>query len=331
MKNKLYTRQEVIDFINAGRVMLLTGSPKALKGLPKGNWIGGSSPYFVDSIGTEDYDKIFVDDFTLVAQNCKTAVYDETNIQDIAKNGFKNGFVVVVMPIDTKVHYTFANNALGYGNMFDNPVVGYVSATTPNENGNSVSISVSGNDCIISDKLVSVLYVELPDYLAARAEIENFDTIDENSPKIIFPQNGFVQSACTINGQQANIADYFEHTVKQQPDSNMQLITSQNGALINRVIRNIDLDKGEVSFFSPLAAGDEYRLVKSGTNYVEIFNRSLSAKQCDVLTCLSCVTYFFGGNFLGKNICVNGIYAFGEIGYQLLNKTIVTLEIDKVK
>ena len=331
MENRLYTRQEVVNFINSGRVMLLTGSQKALKGLPKGNWVGGSSPYFVDSVGIEDHDKIFVDDFTMVAQNCKTASFNENNIQNIAKDGFKNGFVVVVMPIDSKVHITFATSALGYDKMFDNPVVGYVSATTPDENGNNTSISVSGSDGIITDKLASVLYVELPDYLAARAEIENFDTIDEKSPKIIFPHDGFVQSSCTIDGKQANIAEFCDHTIKLLSGPNMQIITSQNGALINRVIRNVDLDKGEVTFFSSIVAGDEYRLVKSGTDYVAIFNRSLGAKQCDVLTCFSCVTYFFGGNFLGKNVCKNGIYAFGEIGYQLLNKTIVTLEIDKVK
>ena len=32
----------------------------------------------------------------------------------------------------------------------------------------------------------------------------------------------------------------------------------------------------------------------------------------------------------GKSIIQNGCYAFGEIAYQLLNKTIVTLEIDRM-
>ena len=331
MENKLYSKQEVIDFINNGRVMLLTGSDKALSGLPKGNWIGGTSLYFVDSVGKLDEDKIFVDDFTLVAQSCKLAVYDEKNIQDIAKNGYKNGFVVVTIPIDSQVYYTFANNALSYEGMFDNPVVGYVAATKFEDYGKKIPKTVSGIDGQLSDSLATVMYIELPDFLAARAEIVNFDTIDENTPTIVFPKDGFVQSDCTIDGKPANIADYFENTVKPRLGGYTQMITSQNGALINRDVKIVDTKKGEVTFFSPVSAGDTYHLVKNGADYLSMFNNTLSSKRCDVLTCFSCVSYYSGGNFDGRAICKNGVYAFGEIGYQLLNKTIVTLEIDKVK
>ncbi|MBP5367554.1 MAG: hypothetical protein J6Z01_03810 [Bacteroidales bacterium] len=332
MENKLYTKQEVIDFINNGRVMLLTGSQEALSGLPKGNWIGGTSYYFVDTVGKEGGDdKIFVDDFTLVAQNCKTAVYDENNIQDIAKNGFKNGFVVVVLPIDSQVYYTFANNALGYENMFDNPVVGYIAATKMEDYGKKSPQTATGMDGKLTNSLASVLYVELPDYLAARAEIENFDTIDAKSPRIVFPKNGFTQSDCTIDGKPGNIADYFENVIKPRLGGYTQMITSQNGALINRDIKIVDPKKGEVTFFSPVYAGDEYYFVDSSADYLSMFNRSLGSKRCDVLTCFSCISYYFGGKFEGRGVCKNGIYAFGEIGYQLLNKTVVTLEIDKVK
>lgn len=331
MENKLYTKQEVIDFINNGRVMSLTGSEKALSGLPKGNWIGGTSLYFVDSVGKLDEDKIFVDDFTIVAQNSKMAVFNEKNIQDIAKNGYKNGFIVVTLPIDSQVYYAFANNALAYEGMFDNPVVGYVAATKFEDYGKKIPKVVSGIDGQLSDSLATVLYVELPDYLAARAEIVNFDTIDENTPEIIFPKDGFVQSDCTIDGKPANIADYFENTVKPRLGGYTQMITSQNGALINRDVKIVDTKKGEVTFFSPVASGDKYHLVKNGADYLSMFNNTLSAKQSDVLTCFSCVSYYSGGNFDGRHVVKNGIYAFGEIGYQLLNKTVVTLEIDKVK
>ncbi len=331
MENKLYSKQEVIDFINNGRVMLLTGSDKALAGLPKGNWIGGTSPYFVDSIGKLDEEKIFVDDFTLVAQNCKLAVYDEKNIQDIAKNGYKNGFVVVTLPIDSQVYYTFANNALSYDNMFDNPVVGYVASTKFEDYGKASAYTAIGKDGNLTNKLAAVLYVELPDYLSARAEIENFDTIDTKSPKLVFPKTGFVQSDCTIDGKPGNIADFFENTIKPRLGGYTQMITSQNGALINRDIKIVDPKKGEVTFFSPVIAEDEYYLVDSSADYLSIFNSSLGSKRNDVLSCFSCISYFFGGKFEGKSVCKNGVYTFGEIGYQLLNKTIVTLEIDKVK
>ena len=62
MNNKLFTKSEVINLINAGHVMLLSGSDKALKGLPKGKWIAGTTPYFMDGIGKVDEENIFVDD-----------------------------------------------------------------------------------------------------------------------------------------------------------------------------------------------------------------------------------------------------------------------------
>lgn len=330
MENKLYSKQEVIDFIEAGRVMMLSGSEQALAGLPKGKWIAGTSPYFMDGVGKCNEEKIFVDDFTLIAKNSKVATYDKNTIQNIAKNGFKNGFVLVTMPIETDVYYTFSDNSLEYEGMFDNPVVGYVACMRMDQYGKVKSKTASGIDGQLSEELASVLYVELPDHLAARTEIMNFDTIDEETPTIVFPKTSFVQSDCLIDGKPGNISDYFEHTVKPKLGGYTQLITSQNGALINRDPKVVNCETGETSFYSSIYAGDEYHLVKNGADYFAMFNDTLKAKKADIATCISCVSYFFGGNFTDRSIVKNGVYAFGEIAYQILNKTIVTLEIDNV-
>lgn len=330
MESKLYSKAEVADFINAGRVMLLSGSAKALEGLPKGKWIAGSTPYFVDGIGVCDEDKIFVNDFTLVAKSAKTATYNAQNIENIAINGYNNGITLVSIPIDSEVYYTFANNSMRYPDIFKNPVVGFVAATKLDEYGKAKPYVADGADGLLNSEKAVVLYVELPDYLSARTEIENFDTIDEETSEVIFPKDGFVQSDCIIDGKPGNIAEYFEYTVKPKLGGYTQMITSQNGALINRDPKIVDTKTGEVTFFSPIYAGDKYHLVKNGKNYLKMFNDSLSARRSDVVACFSCVSYFFGGNFTGKNVVKNGNYAFGEIAYQLLNKTIVTLEIDRV-
>ncbi|MBQ3655540.1 MAG: hypothetical protein II956_01675 [Bacteroidales bacterium] len=330
MESKLYSKAEVVDFINAGRIMLLSGSPKALEGLPQGKWIAGSTPYFVDGVGVTDEDKIFVNDFTLIAKNAKVAVYDAKNIQDIAVNGYDNGITLVSIPIDTDVYYTFANNSMRYQDIFKNPVVGYIAATKLEEYGKAKPFTATGIDGKLTSEKAVVLYVELPEYLSARTEIENFDTIDEQTPEIIFPKDGFVQSDCLIDGKPGNIAEYFENVVKPKIGGYTQMITSQNGALINRDTKIVDTKKGEVTFFSPVYAGDKYHLVKNGQDYLKMFNDNLSVKRTDVVACFSCVSYFFGGDFTGKKVVTNGNYAFGEIAYQLLNKTIVTLEIDRI-
>ena len=96
MENKLYSKAEVEGFIKAGKVMMLSGSDKALSGLPKGNWIGGTTPYVVDKVGKVDEENIFVYDFTEIATNSKIAVFDKNNIKDIAKSGVGNGYFLLI-------------------------------------------------------------------------------------------------------------------------------------------------------------------------------------------------------------------------------------------
>lgn len=330
MESKLYTKQQVIEFINAGNVMLLSGSANALKDLPKGKWIAGTTPYCMDNVGKCEEEMIFVDDFTQIAKQSKIEVYDKDTIKNIAINGYKNGVVFLVLPIETDVYYTFSDNSLSYEGIFDNPVVGYVACMKMEDYGKIKPETACGIDGKLTEDKAVALYIELPNDLAARAEIINLDTIDYDTSVIVFPKTGFIQSDCTIDGKPGNIAQYLENVIKPKVGNYSQLITSQNGALINRDVKVVDVNKGEVSFFSSAYAGDEYRMVKNGADYFKMFNETLADKRSEVAACFSCVSYFFGGNFLGKHVSKNGIYAFGEIAYQLLNKTIVTLEIDKV-
>ena len=90
MTNKIFTKQEVINLINAGHVMLLSGSDKALSNLPKGKWVAGTTPYFMDGTGKVDEENIFVDDFTDIAKNAKVEVFDTADVHNIAKHGYDN-------------------------------------------------------------------------------------------------------------------------------------------------------------------------------------------------------------------------------------------------
>ncbi len=327
MKNKLYTKEEVIEFIKQGRTMHLSGSEKMLENLPKGNWIAGMTPYFMDEVGKVCDNKIYVEDFSLIAEEVKIVALDDKEIKDIAKNNtYTNGFIFVILPLESQVYYAFSNNSLEFDNIYDNPVVGYVSSCLFEDYGKVTPKVVIGTDPkLISDK-AAVMYVKVNDRLRVRAEIMNFDTIDFDTPALKFPKTSFTQSDCLIDGKPGNIAEYLEN-VNNRLGHYPQLITSQNGALVNRDIKSVDLEKGEVSFFSPAYDSDEYRLVKPNNNYLRAFNDNLK-KKTDVMACFSCTSYFLLGDFEYQHVDYNGVYTFGEIGYQLLNKTVVTLEVD---
>lgn len=327
MKNGLYSKEKVIEFIKQGRIMHLCGNENTLKDLPKGNWIAGMTPYFMDNVGKICGNMIYVDDFSFIAEECETVTFDETNISEIAKrNKYANGFIFVVLPIDSPVYYTFASHSLEYANIYDNPVVGYVSSTLLEEYGQKQPKVAIGSEGVLYGDKAAVMYVKISDRLRVRAEIMNFDTIDDATPSLLFPKTGFAQNDCLIDGKPGNIASYLE-AVKGKIGHYPQLITSQNGALVNRDVKSVNVETGEAVFFSPAYEGDVYYIVKPNNDYLATFNRRLGRKT-DVIACMSCTSYFLQGDFEYRHVDFNGVYTFGEIAYQLLNKTIVTLEVD---
>ena len=265
MERKLYTIDEVISFILEGKKLVLTADESSLDKLPKGNWIGGTSPYFMDETeGVFTKNKIFVDDFTDLAKNFKIEAYNKNTLKNIASNSYKNGFVLLIIPNDTEVHTEFAINSLSYKNIFNNPVVGYIAGydlknITKSKVYNGLDLQ-NNNDNAIS------IHIELPDNKIARAEIVNLDTIDKSSPEIKFPKNSFVQSACTIDGKEMNIAEFFI----QNNYNGLPIIANNNGAFINKDIRKIDSEKNKVLFYSPVFSDESYYLVNIIDNYKKI-------------------------------------------------------------
>lgn len=328
MKRQLYTKEEVVGFIKEGKVLVLSADEKMLNDLPKGNWIGGTSSYFMDTEGAVlCTDKIFVDDFTDIATGFKIETYTENSINNIALNTFVNGFIVIVIPTDTEVHSEFALNSLTYKNVFNNPLVGYVAGYDLQRTNEKLSSYVYNglNQDKITDQAIA-LHIELPKNKIARAEILNIDTIDKSSPKIQFPRTGFLQSECLIDGKLSNIAEYFN---KINYDG-LPIIANNNGALINKDIKNISADAKEVSFYSPIFNDETYFLVNNVDDYQKVFEKRLQIEELDVPYSCLCVSFYLRGNLNGKKINTEAVFTFGEIAFQLLNKTVVYLEIDDV-
>ena len=327
MERKLYTKLEVIEFIRAGKQLVLSGDEDLLDQLPKGNWIGGTSPYFMDNNGgVFSTGKIFVDDFTNIASGFKIESYDKNSIKKIAAESFHNGFIVLIIPGDSETLFEFGINSLSYDKIFDNPVVGFVAGFDMAKMGKSSPKVYNGLTGEKLDKNGIAIHIQLPEGKVARAEILNLDTIDINSPRIRFPITSFTQSECTVNGDKTNIAEFLTHIKYKE---GLPLISNYNGALINRDIKKIDIEKKEVVFFSPVFNDETYNLANVIDNYFQLFNEKLDNQGKDVVYCSLCVSYYFLGKLENKKINAEGVFAFGEIAYQLLNQTLVFLSLDE--
>jgi len=127
MKNKLYTINEVTEFINAGKLLSLAGDERVLSKLPKGNWIGGTTPYFMDAKkGQFNQELIFVNNLLEEHQSYKIESYTSNKVNNIVSDTFSNGYSLVIIPPFTDIHQEYAIKIPNNENLFNNPIIGWI-------------------------------------------------------------------------------------------------------------------------------------------------------------------------------------------------------------
>lgn len=326
MESKLYSVEEVKSFINQNKLMTLAGDEKVLNQLPKGNWIAGTIPYFMDEdAGKFEQNKIFVNELDDNISNFKIAVYDENNIEDIVKDSFDNGFSLVIIPPFQKVHQEFALKAENIEGLYNNPLVGWIAGVDLNVDANpKIYNGIKGEK--YEDKAI-VLHIELPDEYFAQIDIVNIFEPDPNSPEICFFFDTFDVLNCLIDGNEVNLAEYID---QNNIDTKLPLVADYSGAHINVSIKEVDVSNGLVSFFAPVFQSKVYKFAKPINNYIKRFEiKTLDYNTNNVFSC-NCILNYLYGDFEGRKINnIKGPITFGEIGYQLLNQTLVSLTVDK--
>jgi hypothetical protein len=84
-----------------------------------------------------------------------------------------------------------------------------------------------------------------------------------------------------------------------------------------------------VNFYAPVFKGIEYRFAENIPDYVEAFHGKIDEiKNRNSGFACNCILNFLYGGLEGKNI--GGFYGpitFGEVAWQLLNQTLVYLQI----
>ena len=328
IQKKLYPVEDVIDFIQQGKKLVLSGDEKLLDLLPKGSWIGGTIPYFMsEEGGTNCHDKIFVDDFTDIATNIKIKSFTKSNINQITQHGFNNGFIFLILPFSKPIVLDFALNSLQYPDIFKNPLIGYVAGVDLDVAGLIDAQVYNGDDSTKSDTDGVVMYVELPPNQIARVEIINIFNQNPKSEEITFIKDSFIQSDCLINGKPGNIFDFLNEI---DYDNRLPIITKCAGAYINRDRQIMDSNTRSVIFNAPLFSGDTYKLATPIYNYQQTFIEQIPPNTSDVVFSCNCVSNYANGNLEGKKLSLFGPMPYGEIAFQLLNMTQTYLAIDEI-
>ncbi len=327
MESKLYPIDDVINFINQGDLLALAGDEKILSKLPKGNWIAGTIPYFMDvNEGLFSQELIYVNKLADATDKFSIKTYDENNIEQIVTDSYSNGFSFIIIPAFQQIHQDYALKAETLEGLYNNPIVGWVSGV--DLNSDDTPKTYNGIENVSYEDKAVVAHVELPENSFAQIEIVNIFRQDENSPEIEFFTDSFEVVNCLINGKEQNFAQYLN---ENKIDTKLPLVADYSGASINVSIKEVDIENGIVSFYAPVFASKTYKFAAPVNNYVKEFEQNIfDVNENNQFSC-NCILNYLYGELEGRKIKnAKGPITFGEIAYQLLNQTMVTLTIEQL-
>lgn len=330
-QNKLMSVEEAIALINKGKSLVLSGEENLLNQLPKGNWIGGTIPYFYleGEMGRMDKSMIWVTDFTDSITNFKVTTYTEEDLKNVCSNGFENGFNFLILPAMRDIHLSFALNAKNYQDQYKNPLIGLIAGVDLNEfSEGRLSKTFNGQTGESYADTGVALHAALPDGKVARLEIVNVFEQDEQTT-IEVQEDGFSFSECLINGVEQNFHDF---VVENSIDISLPITLDQGGAIVNISFQRLDEEMKEVVLYAPLFKGEKYTLSKPIGVYAEAFKTKVDEVMADersILYNCNCILNYVYGELDKNDIGFSGATTFGEIAYTLLNQTFTYLAIDE--
>ena len=326
MESKLYSIEETIQFIEKGKLLVLAGDERALSQLPKGNWIGGTIPYFMDiDKGVFSQDMVFVNELYSYENNIKLSVYDENNIGNIVNDSYENGFTLLILPVFQKVHEKYAIIAEDLEGLYNNPIMGWIAGMDLNSSdAPHIFDGLRGNKH--ADKAIA-FHIKLPEDKFAQIEILNiFEQSNNSEDEITFIEDAFEAGNCLINGKETILSEYI---LEKEIDTELPLIADYSGANVNVSIKEVNHEKGIVYFYAPVFKSKTYTFPKPIENYVSEFEQNTSdLPQNNQFSC-NCILNYLYGELENKKINnVKGPITFGEIAYLLVNQTLVVLTIE---
>lgn len=312
--------------IEKGDPLIIAGDENILQTLPKGYWIGGTIPYFVDKNGGEfTRDKIFVTKIPEYINKFSIKTYNEFNIEKITSDAPENGFTFLIIPASSKIHLAYAQNASNYKNIFLKPIIGWISGVSVPDIGKKTAKIINGYDLELSEKKAIAIHFTLPGNKLAKIGIINI--FKQGKGDVIkFENEGFSANECFINGIKTNFASYL---IKNNIDIKIPLVADYFGSMINVSFQNINEKEKTVNFYAPVFKDIEYKIANPVKNYIIEFDAAVNkVKVTNPIFSCNCILNYLYGELEGKKtMSFYGPITFGEIAYQLLNQTLVYIEI----
>ncbi|HEQ71645.1 MAG TPA: hypothetical protein ENN69_04070 [Spirochaetia bacterium] len=321
----LTARDDVIKAIGSGTPLFLAGDENVLRGLPQGNWVAGTIPYFMDkSGGVVSKELIDMTELPTPAAMQDIRWYGEAELENLPGNTPDPGFTFLILPAASGVHLEYAQNAPNYPDLFVRPTIGWISGVLLDDLGTITPKVVNGLTGEFSDSKGIAMHCALPEgKLASIGIINIFEQGDGDS--IRFEQEGFSVKQCLVNGQTANFAEYL---TEKKINIELPLVANYSGTMVNVSFQKINETEKTVDLYAPVFQGVEYKIAAPVADYVGAFTQKLAVKRAAPLFSCNCILNFLYSKLEGKKTGpFTGPITFGEIAYQLVNQTLVYLDV----
>lgn len=329
MKQDIMTLAEVSQKISNGQTLLLAGEENLLTQLPKGRWIAGTIPYFISPTegGIISQDRIFVTDISAIATAVQIQSYDQNQLGQVYCDASDSSFSFIIIPAMSGVHAAFALNGPNYKDFGARPLIGWISGVHLNDLGKISPKVFNGETGEVAEQTAIVMHVTVPKGKTVDVGIVNIFE-QSGGDTLTFSADGFACTEVAVNGVKENFAGYIE---KNTLDTKLPLVADYYGALINISFQSVDQAGGEVKFYAPVFSGVRYKHAKAIADYASSFTAQLQkmglSDESVVFSC-NCILNFLYSGLEGKHTTpFVGPITFGEIAYQLLNQTLVYLQV----
>lgn len=327
LTHRLTTLEDAARLVRAGRPCCIAGDEALLRQLPRGCWIGGTIPYFMaDAGGTCSRQQVFVTELPAGPLPAQVRTYEPARLPRLCTDGPEHGFSVVLIPAFSAVHEAFAQEAPGYEDMYLKPLVGWIAGAHLDDAAPRPRV-VDGSSGEWLDNAAVALHVPLPEQALVHVDIINLFAPGDG-PVIEFPQGGFSGGDCLVDGQPTNLHDWWQ---AQGADPRWPLVADYHGAMVNVSIKGLDATRRAVDFYAPVFPGVAYRLARPLPDYSGAFGQAAARTVLadDPVFCCNCILNYVHGGLQGRRTGrFQGPMTFGEIGYQLLNQTLVHLSVE---
>lgn len=328
MNNQLMSVGAATELLRAGRPLAVAGPESALDQLPAGRWIGGTIPYFMTDAGgcVVQGDQVFVTDLSSFGQEVSFACLSADELARISGDAPDNGIALAILPAGSATHQRFAAEAASYPDAFVKPTVGWIAGIHLNDLGRVTPKVYDGSQARKHEDRAVVAHVRLPADKLALVEIVNLFE-PEDGDVLHFDQTSFQVGECSVNGERMRLSDYV--SARGLAHGRQPLVGDFAGARVNVSLQGVDAAQGLVNLYAPVFPGVDYRFAKPQPDYAERFRSEIASRDASgaAWSC-NCILNFLFGELEGKRIGgLSGPITFGEIGYQLLNQTMVMLRV----